>query len=388
MAPELTEKQNKLLHKIYYEDKYYFGRDRIFALLQDKYPKCDISRRQVMDWLKKQEIAQLFKPTRTTKDIKPTILSKPYSQIAVDLADMQTMAYNGYQYILCCVDLFSKYAWVEPLKDKTEKLVTPAMKTILKRINHPIGSIRSDNGSEFIANSFKKLLQDNDIKQVFSDAGKPQSNGGIERFNGTLKRLIKMTRTQTDNEDWVTPLQILVKNYNNTKSRITGQVPASVQSSQSDSLHKNVEENIKKKVIKKNEDQSTKFEIGDTVRLKLESDKHQKSNELWTTELFIIYRVFKPKTIYTQPYYYVEGEDGTKYTEKLYHADLQKVTDIDTYINAVEKFTVSKILDKRTHQRRIQYLVKYTNYPHPEWVDRTDLMKDIPKKIKAFEKSI
>ena len=38
----------------------------------------------------------------------------------VDLADMQSLSkYNkGIKYLLCAIDLFSKYAWVVPIKDK------------------------------------------------------------------------------------------------------------------------------------------------------------------------------------------------------------------------------------------------------------------------------
>ena len=43
----------------------------------------------------------------------------------VDLADMQSLnKYNkGIKYLLCAIDLFSKYAWVLPLKDKKKELV-------------------------------------------------------------------------------------------------------------------------------------------------------------------------------------------------------------------------------------------------------------------------
>ena len=45
-----------------------------------------------------------------------------YNIWGVDLADMQLISkYNkGIRYLLCAIDLFSKYAWVVPLKDKKE----------------------------------------------------------------------------------------------------------------------------------------------------------------------------------------------------------------------------------------------------------------------------
>ena len=43
----------------------------------------------------------------------------------VDLADMQSLSkyYKGNKYLLCAIDMFNKYAWVVPLKDKKELVV-------------------------------------------------------------------------------------------------------------------------------------------------------------------------------------------------------------------------------------------------------------------------
>lgn len=84
-----------------------------------------------------------------------------------------------------------------------------------------IGMVRSDNGSEFVSRSFKGLLASNNIKQVFSDAGTPQSNGAIERINGVLKRLIFQSISRDDDSDWVKKLPQLVENINSTISRST-----------------------------------------------------------------------------------------------------------------------------------------------------------------------
>ena len=44
-APQLNEDQEKALKKLYYKDKNYFGRDKIFKLAREKYPELKISRR-------------------------------------------------------------------------------------------------------------------------------------------------------------------------------------------------------------------------------------------------------------------------------------------------------------------------------------------------------
>ena len=84
----------------------------------------------------------------------------------VDLADMQLMSkYNkGIRYLLCVIDLFSKYAWVVPLKDKKGVSIVNAFQSILNSSKRKPNKIWVDQGSEFYNNHFKKWLKDNDIE--------------------------------------------------------------------------------------------------------------------------------------------------------------------------------------------------------------------------------
>ena len=83
----------------------------------------------------------------------------------VDLVDMQLLnKFNeGFRFLLCVIDIFSKYAWVIPLKDKKGISIVNAFKQILKESNRKPNKIWVDKGSEFYNNSFKKWLEDNDI---------------------------------------------------------------------------------------------------------------------------------------------------------------------------------------------------------------------------------
>ena len=86
--------------------------------------------------------------------------------LGVDLADMPSLSkYNkGIKYLLCAIDLFSKYAWVVPIKDKKGVSIVDAFQKILKESNRKPNKIWVDKGSEFYNNSFKKWLKDNDIE--------------------------------------------------------------------------------------------------------------------------------------------------------------------------------------------------------------------------------
>ena len=62
---------------------------------------------------------------------------------------------------MCVIDIFSKYAWVIPLKDEKGVSVVNAFQKILKESDKKLNKIRVDNRSEFYNSSFKKWLKDN-----------------------------------------------------------------------------------------------------------------------------------------------------------------------------------------------------------------------------------
>ena len=92
----------------------------------------------------------------------------------VDLADMRLLSkYNkGIRFLLCVIDIFSKYASVVPLKDKRGISIVKAFQIILK-------------GSEFHNAYFKKWLRDNDI--VMHSTHNEGKSVAAERFIRTLK---------------------------------------------------------------------------------------------------------------------------------------------------------------------------------------------------------
>ena len=89
------------------------------------------------------------------------------------------------RFLLCVIDIFSKYAWVAPLKDKKGASIVNAFQKILKESDRKPNKIWVDKGSEFYNNSFKKWLKDNDIEMYsINNEGKSVV---AERFMRTLK---------------------------------------------------------------------------------------------------------------------------------------------------------------------------------------------------------
>ena len=96
--------------------------------------------------------------------------------MGIDLVDMQLIRkYNkGIRYLLCAIDLFSKYAFVVPLRDKKGTTIANAFQSILNNSKRKPNKIWTDQGSEFYNTHFKKWLIDNNIEVYAThNEGKP-----------------------------------------------------------------------------------------------------------------------------------------------------------------------------------------------------------------------
>ena len=95
---------------------------------------------------------------------------------------------KGFRFLLCVIDIFSKYAWVVPLKDKKGVSIVDAFQKMLDDSNRKLNKIWFDKGSGFYKISFKKWLKDNDIKKYLKH--NERKSVVAERFIRTLKTKI------------------------------------------------------------------------------------------------------------------------------------------------------------------------------------------------------
>ena len=129
---------------------------------------------------------------------------KVYSQFrdnisGVDLADTESLSKKknnkGIKYLLCAIDLFSKYAFVVPLKDKKGISIVNAFNKIIKQSNRKPNKIWVDQGGEFYNAVFKKWLSDNDI--IMYSTFNEGKSVVAERFIRTLKNKLYKHMTAT-----------------------------------------------------------------------------------------------------------------------------------------------------------------------------------------------
>ena len=158
-----------------------------------------------------------------------------------------------FRFLLCVIDIFSKYAWVVTSKDKKGVSIVNAFQNTLDYSNSKPYKIWVDKESEFYTNSFKKWLKDNEI-EMYSIHNEEKSVV-IKRFIRTLKTKIYKYMTSVLQNAYIDKLDDTMGKYNDTYHRTIKMKPVDVKD--------NAYIDFKKEV----NDKDPKFKVGDHVRI-------------------------------------------------------------------------------------------------------------------------
>ena len=160
---------------------------------------------------------------------------------------------KGFRLLLCVIDIFSKYAWIIPLKDKKGISIVNGFQKILNDSKRKPNKIWVDKGSEFYNNSFKKWLKDNDIEMhSIHNEGKSVV---AERFIRTLKNKIYKYMTSITKNVYIDKLDDILNKYNNRYHRTIKMTSVDVK----DNTYRNFEKEVNAK--------DPIFKVGDYVRI-------------------------------------------------------------------------------------------------------------------------
>ena len=238
---------------------------------------------------------------------------KVYSQFkdniwGVDFADMQSLSRKnkGIKYLLCAIDLYSKYAFVIPLKDKKGISIVNAFNKIIKQSNRKPNKIWVDQGGEFYNNVFEKWLSHNDIN-MYSTYNEGKSVVA-ERFIRTLKNKLYKHMTATGKNVYYDVLDDVVNKYNNTKHSTIKMKPIDVK-------------NNKRVYIDEHNEKDSKFKVGDRVRISRYKNIFAKGYAPnWSSEIFIVDKIND-----TVPYTYnLKDLNDEEIIGSFYDKELQK----------------------------------------------------------------
>src|SRR5271163_5186540 len=221
-----------------------------------------------------------------------------------------------HRYLLTCIDVFSKYARVEPLKTKTGSSLTQAFAKMI--VDQKCNLLQTDKGTEFLNSSFQKLLKDQNIKHHTSENDDIKA-AVVERFNRTLKGAMWRYLTHASTGRYIDVLPQLVSSYNNTYHRSIKMTPSEVNEKNEDVVRSRLF--VPKKLPIK-----WKYKIGQTVRIKQSKRTFRKGYEpAWTEEIFTIAELYPsdPAT------YILKDFLGEVIKGKFYEAEIQPVVKTD-----------------------------------------------------------
>ena len=255
---------------------------------------------------------------------------------AADLVDMQAFSKlnRGMKYLLAVIDVFSKYGWLVPLKDKTGKSVAMALKTIFKESQPE--KMWVDKGKEFYNKDVKELVE------LYS-AENEEKSSVVERWIRTMKERMWKYFTDNNTNRYVDVLPDLVKGYNNTRHSSIKMTP--------------VEAGKKKNELTvwrtlypdhfERRDINPEFSVGDKVRISKKKKTFEKGyTTRWTEEIFTIVEVKRTSPVT----YKIADLNGEEIKGSFYEPELQKTSQ--------QLFRIEKVI-KRGKKKS---LVKWKGY--------------------------
>lgn len=275
--------------------------------------------KQVKEFLANQATHQLHKAVKKEFDYRiiSTAPDELWEVDLVDLSDYKTQN-KGTKYLMNVVDHFSKYAWSFPLKDKTDKSTSTAMAELLKEKKPK--QVLTDQGKEF-QGSFDELLDKEGVFHSWSQPYSPQTQGLVERFNQTLKRMIFRHFTETGKHEYISALPRFMRAYNNSVHRTIGMKPVQAEKNVGEAELHTLESLFNKKLT------NAKFyEPGTRVRIIVEKDRFEKKyTPNWSNEIFTVVQRY-PGLKYFQPDLYSVKDDNGKVLHKWFlYTDMVKV---------------------------------------------------------------
>lgn len=283
----------------------FVGLKKLKSLLSEQ--NIQISTKKLGELIKEQKTNQIHKDyKKKQKTLGHIITYAKNHNWQMDLSDMTMyQAKNhGYKYILLAVDVFTRKAYAQPIKNKTERSVTEAFSKMTES-EQPI-KLSTDNGSEFINKEFQEVINEKDINHVTAQVGDHNALGIIDRFTRTLKEMIHKHFTENNTINWVDNLQTTINVYNNLPHEgINGIKPNQAETKENDHEIRMI--NIEKSqnlTTSNTSNVSSNFNVGDNVRIRIKEPFKKGYTPKWSEEIYTIKSLNKVSAVLS---------DGKKY---------------------------------------------------------------------------
>ena len=152
------------------------------------------------------------------------LIEIPFQRIAVDLVGpLDPPTYNKNRYILTIVDYASRYPEAVPLPGIEAERVAEALVDVFSRVGVP-REMLTDMGTQFTSQLMGEVSRLLSIKQLTTTPYHPMCNGLVEKFNGTLKQMLKKMCSEQP-KDWDKYINSLLFAYREVPQESTGFSP-------------------------------------------------------------------------------------------------------------------------------------------------------------------
>lgn len=353
------------LSEIYYDGNHPAGFSSITKLYKAaKIIDASIALRDVKVWLSKQLTYTLHKPKRHKFKRSCIVVTDENVQWQADLVDlrMYSKQNRGINYLLTIVDCFSKYAWIEFLKNKSGDELKRAFESIFEEEVPSI--IQTDNGKEFLNGSVQSLFKSNNV-QFFSTKDGDTKCAIVERFNRTLKDKMFKIMTKTGKRCYFRYIPEILTSYNKSVHSSTGVAPADVCLENRDRIFKKMYGFAdKREMLINKHSRKARFQISDLVRIKYQKAAFDRGyHPNWSDEVYEIIQVNNGNPCY----YAIKDYQGNKIEGRFYEYELQKVID--------PSFRIEKVVRRRVKNGISECFVKWLNFPstHNSWIPALDI---------------
>uniref|UniRef100_A0A674ITH5 Gypsy retrotransposon integrase-like protein 1 n=1 Tax=Terrapene triunguis TaxID=2587831 RepID=A0A674ITH5_9SAUR len=156
---------------------------------QKKRPKI---RARVKSYCNSCPGCQLAAPARTPKAplIPMPLIETPFERVAMDLVGPLPKSSAGFQYILVMLDYATRFPEAIPLRNITARTIADELVKVFARVGLP-REILTDQGTNFTSRLLRQVCELLGVKQLRTSVYHPQTDGLVERFNRTLKDMLR-----------------------------------------------------------------------------------------------------------------------------------------------------------------------------------------------------
>ena len=151
------------------------------------------------------------------------VVAEPFAKIAMDIVGPLPRSRSGNQYVLVVCDYGTRYPEAVPLRTVDAETVAEELMVIFSRVGIP-REILTDQGTNFQSQQLRELYRLLHIDALCTSPYHPQTDGLVERFNQTLKSMLRKTAS-TEGKDWDRLIPFLLFAYREVPQESTGYSP-------------------------------------------------------------------------------------------------------------------------------------------------------------------